>query len=159
MQNAKCDEMKSFICQVQASTKTILRKCPKDFILYKNKCFYSIKGKSKSKFSYKKSQEECASRGSIVVPIKDKATFHFLKSWALKGKLESYFIGMNFSATSSKYSDNSDFQWNINFDFEEEEGKFGEKECVFLKSGVRFQPRSISCNASLDYLCQWIGNF
>lgn len=67
---------------------------------------------------------------------------------------------MNFSSSLDKplYSDKTVFEKTSSYSFDDSAGKFGSKECVFLKKGVLYKPRSTDCNVPMHYLCLWKGN-
>ena len=63
--------------------------CPKSFIRYKTDCYYH----SLEKGDYNKSEVLCASKGSRIIPIKDRATYQFLRSWSIKQNFGDFYLG------------------------------------------------------------------
>ena len=132
-----------------------LQPCPDNFIAYKNECFFHsfIKG------DYDTGEMNCAYRGSKMVAIKDRATYQFIKAWAKANKFGDFFLGLNFTTNDTeapvKYSDGTAFNKSIDFDFDDERDKFGNKDCAYLKKGVTYKPRDCACSDLLEQVCQW----
>ena len=63
--------------------------CPKSFIRYKTECYYH----SLEKGDYNKSEVLCAEKGSRITPIKDRATYQFLRSWSIKQNFGDFYLG------------------------------------------------------------------
>ena len=136
---------------------TKMKKCPADFRLYKDKCIYAES--ENSKMNYREAQNFCAKRGSIVLPLKDGATYHFIKRWSKKNAHGNLYIGMNFSTALQLplYSDKTIYQKGISYDFDGSSEKFGDRECVYLKKSISHQPRSTDCIVPMHFLCLWKG--
>ena len=129
------------------------RPCPAGYWVYKEKCLYV----GSEMLEYKDAQEKCASYGAIIMPIQDRATYQFVQSLARLKKYQNIYIGMNFSKNldSPLYSDRTVFNRSLHFQFDSDATKFGTKECVYLKKGVSYKPRSAHCNQTMQYICQW----
>ena len=156
-QTDSCKSKRRFICQLPAHFVEEDRVCPFAFRLYKNKCIYDGFGSGRAKYNMREAMELCASRGSIVLPIKDEAMYNFVRIWAGKEKLGDLFLGMNFSSSlpNPVYTDGTSFIKDQSFQFGDDSDKFGDKDCVYLKKGVAFKPRNTDCSTPMNFLCQW----
>ena len=148
-----CDKKRHFVCSAPRTDLATPRACPAGYRRYKDKCLYV----GAEKLQYKEAQESCASSGAIIMPVKDRATYQFVRSLAKLKKYEDMYIGMNFSQNleSPLYSDGKVFNRSVDFQFDSEAEKFGTKECVYLKKGVSYKPRSTNCDESKQYICLW----
>ena len=63
--------------------------CPKSFIHYKSECYYH----SMEKGDYNKSEIICAKKSSRIIPIKDRATYQFIRSWSIKQNFGDFYLG------------------------------------------------------------------
>lgn len=151
-----CTLKKKYICEGPLLVN-FKRVCPPEFKLYKSMCIFAAK--DTDHVDYKQSQTQCAKRGSIVLPIKDRGTFEFVRRWAINDRMGDLYIGMNFSVAleTPLYSDKTLFEKDLSYDFDDSAGKFGSKECVFLKKGVLYKPRSTDCKVPMHFLCLWKG--
>ena len=127
--------------------------------MYKDKCLYA--GSLSERVNFKDSQKRCAEKGAMVLPLKDRATFQFVRRWSMDNRFFDMFIGFNFSQALSNpiYSDKTVFDWSNSYDFDENSGKIGHKECLYLKNGVKYQPRSTECTVRMSYMCLWQSNY
>ena len=131
------------------------QQCPDGFISYKTECYYH----SKEKGDYDSAEINCALRGSRIIAIKDRATFHFIQAYASSKRMGDFFLGLNFTTgdvtTPVKYSDGTAFNKSSDFSFDESHDKFGKKSCAYLKKGVRYKPRDTDCSEPMEQVCQW----
>ena len=136
-----------------------IQPCPDHFIAYKSQCFYH----SSSKGDYDAGELNCAVRGSRMVAIKDRGTYQFIRAWSMKNKFGDVFLGFNFTTDDTeapvKYSDGTAFNKSMDFAFDEDSEKFGNKDCAYLKKGVSFKPRDCDCTQLMEQLCQWNSKF
>ena len=148
-----CDTKRHFICSVPRADLATPRPCPAGHRIYKDKCLYV----GTEILEYKDARESCAYSGAIILPVKDRATYQFVRSLAKLKKYEDLYIGMNFSQKldSPLYSDGKIFNRSLHFQFDSEADKFGGKECVYLKKGVSYKPRSTVCNEGKQFICLW----
>lgn len=155
MVNADCEEKRSFMCMSEDLKNYHKSLCPKNFIRYKNECYYH----SIEKGDYNKSELLCAEKASRVVTIKDRATFQFIRSWAKGQKIKDFFLGLNYTTgdTSApvKYSDGSAYDKDVDYAFDDNREKFGAKECTYLKSSIKHKPRDSECSAEKNPVCIW----
>ena len=132
-----------------------LQPCPEHFIAYKSECFFH----SDSKGDYDTGEVNCAFRGSQMVAIKDRATYQFIRAWAMASKFGDFFLGLNFTTNDTlapiKYSDGTAFNKSIDYSFDSDGEKFGHKDCAYLKKGVSYKPRDSACSEALDQVCHW----
>ena len=148
-----CGETRHYMCSTPRTDLASTRPCPAGYRVYKENCLFV--GQEVQK--YKKAQAGCASYGAIILPVQDKATYHFVQSLAGLKRYQDLYIGMNFSVHLEKplYSDGTVFNRSMHFQFDSDATKFGTKECVYLKKGVSYKPRSTHCNQTMQYICQW----
>lgn len=109
--------------------------------------------------TYQEGRETCASLGAILLPIKERQTYRFVMAWATDHQIQDIYIGMNFSRSlpTPLYSDGTTFTRGLSYEFDQEATKFGSKECVYLKKGIGYKPRSTDCGRSMNYFCLWRG--
>ena len=148
-----CDKKRNFICSTSRADLAYKRSCPAGYRRYKKECIFI----SQELGNYKEKQVDCAAFGAILMPIKDKATYKFIQSLGQLKKYKDLYLGMNFSLNldNPMYSDNTVFNRSIHFEFDSESSKFGAKECVYLKKGVSYKPRSIECDVPMQAICLW----
>ena len=89
LSNENCDEKRYFMCMTKSLDTPHEILCPKSFIRYKTECYYH----SLEKGDYNKSEVLCASKGSRIIPIKDRATYQFLRSWSIKQNFGDFYLG------------------------------------------------------------------
>lgn len=156
-QTDSCKTKRSYICQLPANFVEEVRSCPFEFRLYKNKCIYAGFSSGSARFNMREAMELCASRGSLVLPIKDEAMYNFVRIWAGNEKFGDLLLGMNFSNSLSNplYTDGTSFIRDQSFQFGDDSDKFGDMDCVYLKKGVAFKPRNTDCSTPMNFLCQW----
>ena len=165
LSNDDCDLEKPYIC-MQPNLKTREQKiCPAKFVAYKGTCFYH----GSKAGDYDHGEEECAKVGAKVIAIKERATYQFIRAWASLNKFGDFYLGLNFThnsvyyhhnetdpnVTTTIYSDGSPFDKTINYAFDDQSEKFGNKECAYLKKGVAYKPRDTLCNLPKDQVCEW----
>ena len=69
------------------------QQCPDGFIAYKTECYFH----SKEKGDYDSAEINCALRGSRILAIKERATYHFIQAFAISQKIGNFFLGLNFT--------------------------------------------------------------
>ena len=128
---------------------------PKSFIRYKNECYYH----NVTPGDYNTSELNCATKGSRIIAIKDRATYQFIRMWAAANKFGDFYLGLNFTtgdpSAPIKYSDGTPYNKSEHFAFDDSAEKFGNKDCVYLNKGVTYKPRDSSCRTELEQICQW----
>ena len=158
MINADCEEKRSFLCMTKNLNEPHESLCPSSFIYYKNQCYYH----SFEKGDYNKSELLCAERASRIVTIKDRATFAFIRSWAKKNKFKDFYIGLNYTTGDPSnpvlYSDGTPYNKAIDYAFDDDSEKFGQKECNYMKSSIKFKPRDTECSSLMSPVCIWNSN-
>ena len=109
--------------------------------------------------NYDEAEMSCAFNGSRLLAIKDRATFEFIRAFAIANKIGDIFLGMNFTTGDPNnpivYSDGTPFSKDTSYAFDDEKEKFGTKNCTYLKKGISYKPRSTSCNVEMEHICQW----
>lgn len=111
--------------------------------------------------SYDGAEVQCAARGGKVVSIKDRATYQFIRAFAQARRMDSLWLGMNFTSAPPEedqvilYSDGAVFEFATSYAFDGESSKFGKKDCSFLKRGVAHKPRDTECDSRAQYICKW----
>lgn len=170
--NEDCEEKKHFICMTKSLDTKHEVLCPKSFIRYKTDCFYH----SMEKGDYNKSELLCAEKGSRIIPIKDRATYQFIRSWSIKQNFGDFYLGkrceykflpeqhfpllgLNYTTGISdapvQYSDGTAYNKTMDFAFDDDSEKFGAKECNYMKKGVQYKPRDADCSADMAPICVW----
>ena len=89
LSNENCEEKKFFLCMTKSLETHHEVLCPKSFIRYKTECYYH----SWEKGDYNKSEVLCAEKGSRIIPIKDRATYQFIRSWSIKQNHGDFYLG------------------------------------------------------------------
>lgn len=121
----------------------------------KGKCLY----KSNIKAKLEKAKEICAYKGSVVLPIKERAMYQFIRELATVRNYDDLFLGLEMNSKSEGvYSDGSVFDKDTHYSFDQNSDRFGLTKCVYLKKGVGYEPREADCNEKRQFLCQWKGN-
>ena len=155
--NEDCDIEKAYVCMKPSLQTREQKLCPKNFMAYKGSCYYhgSIPG------DYDHGEAECAKVGSRVVAIKERGTYQFIRAWASAYKFGDFYLGLNFTNNQTAtdppvvYSDGTSFDKSVNYAFDDQSNKFGNKECSYLKKGVAYKPRDSECDAPMHQVCQW----
>ena len=60
---------------------------------YKNDCYYH----SYAKGDYNTTELLCAEKSSKVIMIKDRATYQFIRSWAIANGFHNFYLGYNYT--------------------------------------------------------------
>ena len=165
LSNDDCDLEKPYIC-MQPNLKTREQKlCPTKFVAYKGSCYYH----GSKAGDYDHGEEACGKVGAKVIAIKERATYQFIRAWAALNKFGDFYLGLNFThnsiyyhhnetdpnVTAVIYSDGSSFDKSVNYAFDDQSEKFGNKECAYLKKGVAYKPRDTLCSVAMDQVCEW----
>ena len=124
--------------------------CPDGFVSYKQDCFLHISELA----NYDKAEVNCAFHGSRIVAIKERSTYQFLRSWAMASKFGNVFLGFNFTLPV-RYSDGQVYNKSVDYSFDGDSAKFGNKECAYLKKGVKYKPRDCMCDEVMEQVCIW----
>ena len=116
-------------------------------------------------------QLNCANKGSILLPIKDKGFYAFISAWAAKVIPLDFWVGLR--AQTVKYSFNKDepinplieevlpvFSYSDGTNFDKTNGyKLGASkiagECLFLKQSTSFGVMDSKCNKMKGFICKW----
>ena len=109
--------------------------------------------------SLKEAKLTCAERGGIVLPIKTKGMYRIIRQYSIAVNALDVFIGMNLTADVGRYTDNEIYDSSSAYDFEGESNKFAESPCVYLKRGITYKTRGISCEKTLEFYCLWKRKF
>ena len=136
-----------FFCSTPMIPESI---CPKDFFNYKGDCIY----KGTDSVEMTEAMNICAMKGSIVLPIKSEGMFKIAKKYSRSMNSLDLYIGMNL--TSQLYTDNTDYT-DKDYDFNGESSKFKKGDCVYLKKGIGYAPRSTKCDKKFQFFCLWKG--
>ena len=110
---------------------------------------------------YDQAELACATRGAKVIALKDRATYQFLRAFAGARRMDSLWLGLNFTTAPPGqdqivlYSDGTTFLVDQSYAFDEDSSKFGKKDCSFLKRGVAHKPRDTDCQTPAEYVCKW----
>ena len=131
--------------------------CPRDFVPYKDKCF----GRSeKRELTYDQAEEACAFNGSIIFAPRDRGSFHFVRAMGAGKGIGDFYLGFNWTtgdpARPVVMSDGTVYDKATMYAFDEQEEKFGHKNCTYIRKGVKYMPRDGHCSLLLDVICQWV---
>ena len=161
-----CILTKYFVCETQQLNKAPDYPCPNEYIPYKDKCLMP----SAQRKTYDSPQIFCASRGGVILPIRDKATFEFIKAWSPRSVRNDVWLGLrkkNYTRVYVEgaspplqeiitdeltYSDGGSF--DIDTDYTLETTIF-RGECFALKSSENMELRDQRCNREIGFICQW----
>ena len=164
--NGNCDLEKRYFCMLPNLQTQEQKLCPEKFTAYKGSCYYHGR---EEPGDFDHNEHECAMLGSRLVTIKERATYQFIRAWAIRNRFGDFYLGLNFTynpvyyhhnesdpnVTSTLYSDGTLFDKSVNYAFDDQSDRFGFKECAFLKSGVYYKPRDTLCSEKMDQVCQW----
>ena len=164
--NGNCDLDKRYFCMLPNLKTQEQKLCPDKFTAYKGSCYY--RGKE-TPGDFDQNEQECAKLGSRLITIKERATYQFLRAWAIRNRFGDFYLGLNFTynpvyyhhnesdpnVTSTLYADGTPFDKSVHYAFDDQSERFGFKECAFLKSGVYYKPRDTLCSEKMDQVCQW----
>lgn len=166
-----CSLFRYYVCESAPQIAPATYHCPKDFVPYKDKCYYPKRGK----FSYQEAQEMCALKGSIITPLKDHDTLRFFRAWGAIAISGDFWLGLkqtkgemqisttdagryNFSNIIIKgyfFSDGE--QFNTSIHLEQLEMTRVKGFCFGLKAAVDYEIRELQCDQRISVICQWKG--
>ena len=146
--NADCEEVKHFFCEVPKFEERI---CPREYFPYKGKCLHE----NKVQGTLWENKKSCAVKGGIVMPIKTKGAFEFIKEHAYSVKAGNIYLGMNNTHGKMIQTDRTEYTTS-SYDFDGNNNKFGKLQCVYLKKGIKYLPRETTCDGVMESYCQWI---
>ena len=70
-----------------------------------------------------------------------------------------FYLGLNWTTGDPDkpvvMSDGTVYDKDTMYAFDEQEEKFGEKNCTYVRAGVKYQPRDLDCSRLLAVICQW----
>ena len=149
LKTVDCKEKFYFFCSTPSETKSI---CPEGHISYKGKCILY----KNEMLTFKGAKHECAKHGGIVLPIKTKGMYEFIKNYSLKIKTGDIFIGFNLTVPQV-YTDGTSYT-NQSFKFDGDDTKLNGLACAFLKRGIKYLVRGAFCEEQYNFYCEWTGN-
>ena len=155
--NANCFLELPYICLTPARDQGNQEPpCPRDFVPYKGECF----GRSERReLTYDEAEEACAFNGSIIFAPRDRASFHFVRAMGAGKGVGDFYLGFNWTtgdpARPVVMSDGTLYDKVTMYAFDEQEEKFGHKNCTYIRKGVKYMPRDGHCSLLLDVICQW----
>ena len=161
------------MCETQQLNQPPDYPCPSDYIPYKDLCLMP----NPQRKTFDQAQVYCATRGGIILPVKDRGTFDFIKAWAPQSVRNDVYMGMrkkNVTRSYHKdgivingatkylvetitdelvYSDGEEFDINSDYKLE---APILRGECFALKSSEDMELRDYKCNREIGFICQWI---
>ena len=161
-----CILTKYFVCETQQLNEEPDYPCPNEYIPYKGECLMP----NAQRKTYDSAQLFCASRGGVILPIRDKATFEFVKAWGPQTVRNDVWLGLrkkNYTRTyvdsaspplqeiitdELTYSDGGPFDIDIDYKLE---ASILRGECFALKSSENMELRDYRCNREVGFICQW----
>lgn len=147
--NEDCEQKKAFFCSVRQENTP---KCPPNYFSFKEMCIY----KNSNKTSFSESKEQCGQYGGIVLPIKTKGLFEFIKSHANALNSGSLYIGMNRTDGLTRFTDFSEYN-SSSFDLNGSDLVTENLQCVFLDSSDGFVAKQTDCENQFESYCLWQG--
>ena len=148
LRTVDCEEKHYYVCSAPTENKLI---CPEDHFYYQGKCVF----KGTAQVSLKEAKLTCAKRGGIVLPIKTKGMYRIIRQYSIAVDALDVFVGMNLTADVGLYTDNEIYDASSSYDFEGDSIKFADSPCVYLKRGITYKTRGISCEKTLEFYCLW----
>ena len=167
-----CNMKHYFVCETQPLSQPPDYPCPSNYVPYKDMCLMP----NPQRKTYDSAQVFCATRGGIILPVKDKGTFEFIKAWAPQSVRNDVWMGIrkkNVTRTYHKdgtvingatkylveqttdelmYSDGDGFDINSDYKLE---APILRGECFALKSSDDMELRDYKCNREIGFICQW----
>ena len=77
--------------------------CPEKFTAYKGSCYYHGK---EVPGDFDHNEHECAKVGSRLITIKERATYQFIRAWAIRNRMGDFYLGINFTYNPIYYHHN-----------------------------------------------------
>ena len=148
MKTVDCDEKHYFVCSAPINKKIV---CPKDHFFYKGQCIFQ----SHEMVVLKEAKSACAGKGGIVLPIKTKGMYSIITQYSFSTNAPDMYAGMNLTSDVDLYTDNQIYEEAVSFDFDGESMKFKDFPCVYLKKGIKYKARGISCTIPMGFYCLW----
>ena len=164
--SSDCSLKHYYVCETQQLDQAPDYPCPRDYVPYKDECFMP----NPQRKTYDSAQIYCATRGGIVLPIRDKGTFEFIKAWGPRAIRNDVWMGLRKKNYTRLYDANSDPPlhqiitdeltysdgqgFNIDNDYKLE-AKILRGECFSLKSSENMELRDYKCNREIGFICQW----
>ena len=167
--SADCSEQHYYICETQQLGQVPDYPCPKDYVPYKDECLMP----NPRAETYDNAVLSCATKGGIVLPIRDKGIFAFARSFGKIKVRNDVWVGMrkkkvlrSYDPTKSRplieeITDDLTYSDGENFDIENGYKTFFETksilrgECFGLKSSEEHQLRDYKCKKEAGFICQW----
>ena len=155
--NIGCFEKLPYLCMTPALDQGPQDvPCPAGFLPYKGECY----GRSEARdVDYDGAERACAVNGSRVVMVRDRGTFNFIRAFAAGKGVGQFYLGLNWTTGDPSnpviMSDGTPYNKTTMYAFDDQSVKFGNKNCTFVKGGVRYMPRDTKCDALLNVICHW----
>jgi hypothetical protein len=164
-----CNLKHHYVCETKQLWEAPDYPCPNEYIPYKDKCLMP----SPQRKTFDSAQVFCAARGGIILPVKDKGTFKFIKAWGPQTVRNDVWVGFrpkNVTRTYDKetapylletttdeltYSDGEPFDIDTDYKLEAKALK-GNQGCFALKSSADMELRDEKCSREIGFICQWV---
>ena len=165
--SSDCTFKRYYVCETKTLEHAPDYPCPKNFIPYKATCLMP----SPQRKSYDSAKQYCATKGSIIAPIKEKGRFEFFKAWTPRAVRNDVWVGLRKKGVIHSYdetlipplqkvindeltySDGISFDLLVNYQME---AKILRGECFALKSSENMELRDFKCNKEIGFVCEWI---
>ena len=165
--SSDCSFKKHYVCETEKLDKAPAYPCPNNFIPYKDRCLMP----SPQRKTYDSAKVFCATKGGIILPIKDKGILEFIRAWGPRTVRNDLWVGLRkknytriYDKTSTPalqesitdelaYSDGQSFDIDKNYKME---AKILRGECFALKSSSDMELRDYKCNREIGFVCEWI---
>ena len=169
LQTSKCDEERVAVCISKPLYAIPDFHCPNGFYPYQSKCLFP----SQQVKTFDAAKKLCASKGSIVLPIKDQQTHEFIKAWGLNSVGSDIWIGLRnlkhvqfFDDDPSlfhplqedfieeyTYTDDTPYEDKISYDLDKK--KFSD-ECLYMRQAEKYDTLDSPCNKEKGFICEWL---
>ena len=162
-----CNLKHHYVCETKQLLEAPDYPCPKEYIPYKDKCLMP----SPQRKTFDSARVFCATRGGIILPIKDKGTFEFIKAWGPQTVRNDVWMGLRqknvnrtYDKTTAPYllektTDELTYSDGETFDIDNDyklEAKILRGECFALKSSAEMELRDEKCSREIGFICQWV---
>ena len=164
---SNCKSKNRYVCETEKLDKPPTYPCPNEYIPYKDKCMMP----NPKRNSYDAAENFCATKGGVILPIKDKGTLELIRSWGLRAVRNDVWVGLRkqrYTRTYDEnllpplqeiltdeltYADGEPFDISSSFKLE---AKILRGECFALKSSEEMELRDYKCGREIGFFCEWI---
>ena len=164
----KCINENIAVCMTKPMYSPPDYNCPSGFYPYRDTCLYPYIRQE----TFDEAMKLCASKGAIVLPIKDVEMHEFVAAWGPSAVQNDMWVGLRKKIHLQQFDDDASLFQPLQEDWLEEfaytDGvrfdietmyTLGEKklngECLSLKQSSEFELRDGSCEKEKAFICLW----